>query len=302
MNDFQAGPITERITLLGRHESCVYWIEDQGQAVLMGGGMTYIIPDLLHQIETLRLHEQRIRQIWILHAHFDHCGIVPFLKKRWPWVQVVGSARAKELLDKPLIAQSVSDMNQKALAATGLSQTAGELGLPFEALPIDRSVTDGDVLRCGSLDLAVIGAPGHSSCSMAVYVPAEKALFASDAVGMRLKGVYQPTPNANYDQYQQTLAKLATYDVELLLLEHFGAYKGDDARAFIPKAMEAAARTRQLLEDTYRRTRDVEKCTQEVTALFLKRETDSFLSADVRALVAGQMVRFIAKKIDAETK
>ena len=135
----------------------------------------------------------------------------------------------------------------------------------------------------------------HSSCSIALYMPGEKALFASDAVGMRLRGNYHPTPNSNYDQYQQSLERLSRYDIDLLLLEHYGAYSDEDAHAFIPGAIQAARDTRRLIEETYARTRDVVQCTREITEIFLKRSGDSFLPDEVRAIVAGQMVRFVAK-------
>ncbi len=291
----QPGVVTPRITFLGRYESCVYLVQGKDESVLLGGGMAHIVPDLIQQLKDFKIDEQRIRRICILHSHFDHCGAVPFLKKRWPWATVTASVRANELLSKPNIAASIGQMNRKAVSQRGLDQEAEKLGIPFTDIEVEETIGEGDVLACGDLRLEVIETPGHSSCSIALYLPAEKALFASDAVGLRHKGVYQPTPNSNYDQYQQSLDRLAGYEVEVLLLEHFGASLGEDARCYIPNAIEAAQKTRQLLEETYKKTRDVEKCTQEITSLFLKRSTDSFLSEEVRALVAGQMVRYIAK-------
>jgi glyoxylase-like metal-dependent hydrolase (beta-lactamase superfamily II) len=295
----QPGRVSKRIQLLGRYESCVYLLQGREESWLLGGGMAYIVPELLEQIETFGIDERRISRICILHAHFDHCGAVPFLKKRWPWATVVASTRAKELIDKPQIVQSLARMNQNATARLGREALERSLGFQFDHLRVEATVAEGDRLRCGDLDLEVLEVPGHSSCSIAFYMPAERALFASDAVGLCTKGVHQPTPNSNYDQYQQSLEKMARLAPDLLLLEHFGAYTADDSRAFIPAAIEAARKTRELLEETYRRTRDIDRCTREITAIFLKRANDSFLSDDVRAMVAGQMVRFIAKNFEA---
>jgi len=81
-------------------------------------------------------------------------------------------------------------------------------------------------------------------------------------------------------------------------LEHFGAFLGLEAEQFIPNAIAAAQETRRLIEQTYMRTRDVDRCTEEITAQFLSRSADSFLPDDIRATVAGQMVRYIAKTLD----
>jgi 2-aminobenzoylacetyl-CoA thioesterase len=297
MNIYQPGKITERITLLGRSESCVYWVEDKGESVLLGGGMSYILSDLLQQIKAFELDEHRLRSICILHSHFDHCGVVPFLKQRWPWVRVTASARAKGLLEKPQILESIARMNQDAAAHAGLGPIP-DMEAAFAGFAVEETLTDGDRLPCGALDLQVIETPGHSSCSISIYMADEKALFASDAAGLHKNGVNYPTPNSNFDLYQQSLAKLAGYDTDQILLEHYGAFTGEDALGYIACARQAADRMRELLEETYRRTRDVEKCTREVAAMFIKQSGDSFLTDEVHTMMAGQMVRYIAKVID----
>lgn len=294
------GKITNSITFLGRYEACVYLVEGQGQSVLLGGGMAHIVPDLVRQLSEFQIDEQRITHIVVLHAHFDHCGAVPFLKKRWPWAKVTASTRAAELLAKPQVMEGIAQMNNQILESLGLSQAAEKEGFGFDTLQVEATVGEGDRLTCGQIDLEVLAVPGHSSCSIALHMPAEKALFASDALGIHRDGEHQPTPNSNFDQYQQSLEKMAPYAPEIILLEHFGAITGEDARGYIPRAITAAKETRELLEAAYRRTRDVEQCTREITELFLQRSADAFLPAAVRATVAKQMVRFIAKRMEAQ--
>ncbi len=294
----QPGYVTDDILLMGRPESCVYLLHGKEESVLLGGGMAYIVPDLLQQINAFGIDEQRIRRICILHAHFDHCGAVPFLKKRWPWAVITASGKARDLLARADVSETICQMNQEAITQRGLDTIARTLDFGFTGVIVEETLAEGDLLTCGNIELQVLEVPGHSSCSIALYMPSRKALFASDAVGVRKDGIYQPTPNSNYDQYQQSLARLSRFDLQVLLLEHYGSYLGQEAKAFIPKAIEAARETRHLLEETYRKTRDVDKCTQEVAALFKGRATDSFLSNNVRTMVAGQMVRYIARTLD----
>ena len=81
----QPGSVTNRILLLGRKESCVYLLKGDEELALIGGGMVHIVPDVIKQLQNFRIPEDKIKRIIILHAHFDHCGIVAFFKKRWPW-------------------------------------------------------------------------------------------------------------------------------------------------------------------------------------------------------------------------
>jgi glyoxylase-like metal-dependent hydrolase (beta-lactamase superfamily II) len=182
------GFVTDRILLLGRKESCVYLLKGRREYVLLGGGAAFIVPDVNHQLKKFNIEEKKINRIVILHSHFDHCGIVPFFKKQWPWAKISASPRAKELLTKPEVVKNISSLNQLLLDEYGLEKLAGKMGIEFDRIHVDDVVKEGDVLVCDDLSMEVIDVPGHSSCSIAVYVPQEKAMFASDA-GASLLGI-----------------------------------------------------------------------------------------------------------------
>lgn len=46
----QPGKVTDRILLLGRKESCIYLLKGKREYALLGGGMAYIIPDVIEQM------------------------------------------------------------------------------------------------------------------------------------------------------------------------------------------------------------------------------------------------------------
>jgi len=47
----QPGKIHERLWLLGSEESCVYLLEGNNESMIINGGMSYLVPELLHQFE-----------------------------------------------------------------------------------------------------------------------------------------------------------------------------------------------------------------------------------------------------------
>ena len=77
----EPGPVTDCIRFMGLTESCVYLVDGGGEYVLIGGGLAYVIPDLMDQLTRAGIQEEKIRRLLILHAHFDHCGMNAFLKK-----------------------------------------------------------------------------------------------------------------------------------------------------------------------------------------------------------------------------
>jgi len=175
------GKVTDRILLLGIKESSVYILKGKDEYAFLGGGMVHIVPEIIEQLKKFKIEEKKIQQIIILHSHFDHCGVVPFLKRRWPWAKITASQRAKELLAAPNVIETIEFMNQALLKEKGREDQAKDLRLEFTGINVEEVVKDDDIISCGDLTIEIIEVPGHSSCSIAAYVPEEKAMFASDA-------------------------------------------------------------------------------------------------------------------------
>jgi glyoxylase-like metal-dependent hydrolase (beta-lactamase superfamily II) len=293
----EPGSITPRITLLGRRESCLYLVDGGDASMLIEGGMTYLAPVVLEQLDTFGIDESKIKHLVILHTHFDHCGLIPFFKRRWPWATVSASARAKQLLADPEVTQRITDLNQAIIVKARLEEEARQMGLAFTPVKVEKTLSEGDVITCGDITAEVIEMPGHSSCSIAVHIPRERALFVSDAAGVRYKDFFLPTGNYNYDLYEKSLEKIAGYDVDLVLTGHFGGARGAEARTLLTSSLEDSKKTRVVLEASYKRTRDVDKSTEELVEFFMKKAPAYFLSRDVVAIIVGQMVRYIAKSM-----
>ena len=291
------GMITDRIWLVGRRESCAYIVGGGQDYALLGGAMAYVAPDVLEQLNRFGIDEDKIHRIVVLHSHFDHCGMVPFLKRRWPWAVVTASARSKELLQKPNVIESIAAFNQAMMAQSSLTDSAEERDLRFDGINVEAVVGEGDELTCSDLSLEILDVPGHSSCSIAIYVPQEKALFASDAGGIPFGDKIFTAANANFDLYQQSLEKMAGRDVAIFLAEHYGALAGAEGRRFLANAMAAAAETRRSLEEAYRATGDEARTTAIVTDRIMAETPEGFLPREVVAIVAGQMVHYIAKTL-----
>ena len=290
------GKVTERITLLGKRESNIYLIEgDRGSAVL-GGGMAYIAPDVSAQMAEFGVDEKKISHLIIHHAHFDHVGVIPFLHRRLPWAKVHASGRARELLSTPKVLDSIIAYNQGLLDLNAPDFPAGEAGLDQEGFRVDNVVKEGDEIDLGNLTLRFLEVPGHSSCSMAVYMPEIKALSASDAGGIPYGDNIFTSANSNFDLYQSSLQKMAALEVETYLAEHYGASVGEQARTYIVRSIESAGQTREVLENVYNRVKDQQKAAEEVTDFFMNHAAGYFLPREVMSMVAGQMVRFIANK------
>ena len=289
------GHITERIILLGRKESSVYLLDGGGTYALLGGGFSYIVPDVEKQLQQFDIPNEKIERILILHSHFDHCGIVPYFKNKWPWATITATARAKELLSTPKVIKGIKDLNRMMLKERRLKRDQKSYFIDEFQIDVESVVGDGDTIVLGDRSMHIIDAPGHSSCSMAVYVPLEKAMFASDSAGIPFGDHVFTAANSNFDRYMQSLQKIFTFEMDIILAEHQGARSGRECKRFIQLSKDSAVRMRRMLEESYARTQDVEQSTQEITAKVMAQSPNDFFTTTVISLVVRQMMNYIKR-------
>lgn len=92
------GKVRDRLWFLGCEESGVYLLEGKDGSVIINGGLSYIVSELLQQFKEFGIDEEKVRKFLILHAHFDHIGIVPFFKRRHPDMEIYASERGWKIL------------------------------------------------------------------------------------------------------------------------------------------------------------------------------------------------------------
>jgi glyoxylase-like metal-dependent hydrolase (beta-lactamase superfamily II) len=296
----QPGKVRDGLWLLGREESCVYLLEGSEASMMISGGMSYIAPDILDQFGAFNIDEKRISKHLILHAHFDHVGVIPFLKRRNPDLQVFGSARAWELLGEEKVIRTINAFSREAAKRMGHGHVYESHDLDWDDQITGQTVSEGDVIGLGDLSVRVLETPGHSTCSITAYVPEMKALFASDGGGIPYKDRIIASGNSNFTDYQASLERLKTLDVDLVCADHYGYITGDEAKRFIDESIESARCERALIEEIYRKTRDIKKAARELTEGFYSGRGDYLIAPEIFEGVYRQMVRHVAGAMENE--
>jgi glyoxylase-like metal-dependent hydrolase (beta-lactamase superfamily II) len=272
-------------------------LEGKNESMIISGGMSYILPDVLQQIRDFGIKEDRIGRLLILHAHFDHVGIVPFLKRRHPELQVYGSSRAWEILSMPKAIHTINAFSDMVTARMGRVNDCSGLDLQWREDVNGASVSDGDQMEIDDFEVQILETPGHSSCSISAYVPKIKALFASDGGGIPYRDTIITPGNSNFTLFQQSLETLKDLDVEYLCADHYGYIAGEEAGDFIGQTIQMAKQNRSLMEEAYLRTGDVERAAHELVTSFYESYPDYVLSKEIFQGIYGQMVRHIAKSL-----
>ncbi len=293
----QAGKICEHMWYLGREESGVYLLEGSESSMIINGGLSCIVPDVLRQFEKFGIDEQRIKKILILHSHFDHVGIVPFFKRRNPDLQICASERAWEILTMPQAIDTINRFSTLTAERLNCSAILTEYDVEWRNDISGKAVSEGDFIGLDTVDVSILETPGHSSCSLSAYAPAVKALFPSDSGGIPFKNIIVSSGNSNYTLFQQSLEKLRLLDVAYYCADHYGYVTGTEARSFVERTIDAARTFRRRMESGYRRTGSVDATVKQMMVDMAHELNEYVLPGDIIAGIYGQMVKHIATKM-----
>jgi len=291
------GKIIDQLWYLGHEESGIYLLDGGNEAMIINGGLRYILPDVLRQFKEFGIDEKKIAKLLILHSHFDHVGIVPFLKRRHPDLQIYASLRAWEILGMHNAIDTINEFGQRVTEKAGMVQQCSGYDLDWRNDVSGAAISEGDRIRVGHIELHILETPGHSSCHISAYAPQLKVLFSSDGGGIPFKETIIPSGNSDYTQFQQSLEKLKPLKTDYLCADHYGYVTGEEARNYISRTIELARERRVAMEEAYRRTGNVESAAQELTASFYAQNPDYFVSREIYEGVYRQMIRHVAQAL-----
>lgn len=284
--------------LLGGKQSLVYLVRGE-ESMIIGGGMSWIAPQLEEQLARFEIGAAEIKYLVIQHSHFDHCGAVPYLKRRFPGLKVLATGAAKNILSKPKVISYIELVNRLIIDAYGLQDQYEKMNLKVDAIEIDAVVDGSSVIDLGGgLEVRFIEVPGHSVCAVAVYIPGLKAIFPTDAAPCPAGSIgklARPSPQYDFTLYQQSLKKLLGYDIELCGFEHFAAVTGADARRVLQNGLDQAIAYGKRIVDLYRESGDLEAIARQVAHETMEADSFDFLNEDLLMPISRAEVRNILK-------
>ncbi len=298
MRNRKAGQIRDRLWYLGREESGVYLLEGKSCSLILSGGMSYLAPVVQKQIHDFGIDEGQIGKLLILHAHFDHVGLVPFFRRRYPALDIFASTRAWEILRMPKAIKTINAFSRLVAERMGFTGCLEGADLDWRSDIAGAAVSEGSEIDLGGLTVRILETPGHSSCSLSAYCPEMCALFPSDGGGIPYEDIILPAGNSNYTLYQASLEKLKPLAVDILCADHYGYVTGTEAETYLMHSIDAARKYRAAIEAVYRRTGSIDETVKQLLDDIYTRRPGYFLSPEIYAAVYRQTVRHIAGALE----
>ncbi|HPL97991.1 MAG TPA: MBL fold metallo-hydrolase [Smithellaceae bacterium] len=288
----QAGQIDDGLWLLGAEESCVYLLEGTKTSVLISAGMPYILPDLFRQMASWGMKPEKIEHVVILHAHFDHIGVVPYLKRNRPGMKIYASARGWEVLANPRAIDVINEFSEKVrLRMKGSEDALAGMDWKWRDDVKGETLAQGDSLDIGGRPLEFFETPGHSSCSISAWVPGLNILFPSDAVAIPYRDEYIIAVGSSFEKYLASLDKLAGLDVRMICADHYGCVEGVEAREYIGQTRAAALQMMDRMREALAQEGSVEAAARQLIRLHYERRPDYFVHPDILLRTYTQMLK-----------
>ncbi|MCX5908134.1 MAG: MBL fold metallo-hydrolase [Deltaproteobacteria bacterium] len=293
------GKVSAQIDYLGTRKNGTFLLKGH-EAMLIGGGMSWTAPALEKQFADLRYDPQCIRYLAVQHSHFDHCGAVPYLKRKFPHLQILASAYAQKVFANPKAMDFMGKQNQQMIEQMGLTEEARRLGSHLDGIQVDRVVKEGDSINLGEGIVAeFMEVPGHTKCAIAVYVPKLEALFPTDAVPFPTDDGREPSfpsPQFDYASFQASLARLAALPVKILANEHHGVLLGEEASQFIKEGLARTNGLKKYLMEEYQQAGGLDQLAQRMADRAMAKNKMPFMDRETQVIVS----RTVAQKMLAD--
>jgi glyoxylase-like metal-dependent hydrolase (beta-lactamase superfamily II) len=294
----EPGKITERLDFLGSSENCLYLLKGSDMMII-GGGMSWVAPALEVQFAAMNLEPEKLKYLVISHSHFDHCGAVPYLKRKFPRIHILASAHAQTIFSKEKTINYIASTNKFPVDNMSLQSEYEKLNLKFDGIHVDRVITKKDIINLGDgIEVHFLEVPGHTRCSIAVYVPQLKALFPADAApppAENKDAIFFPGPQYDFEMYKQSMERLASLEIEIYASEHYGVVTGSQARELLQQGLRQTERFRKRIIDIYQQIQDFDGTVQKGAAEILGKNKFDFMGmgSEMELMVLGLAIRRI---------
>lgn len=163
---------------------------------------------------------KRVRRVVLTHEHLDHANGLPLWREAG--AELVASRRA---------ALKLHD---------GRDPTSEMFGGRIPKLDVDTIVADGDHVRLGDRDYAVLETPGHAPGSACYWDEAGGVLFAGDMLFAEGGIGRFDFPDSSPPQILESILRLGKLPVKVLHSGHGPSLEGDAARRSLAASVHHA--------------------------------------------------------------
>jgi glyoxylase-like metal-dependent hydrolase (beta-lactamase superfamily II) len=214
----------------------VYLTIDSDGMTLIDASIARSGPKILQQIAALGRPLSDLKRILVTHAHPDHIGGLPVVQ-RATGAQVLASA-----IERPVVEGRTSIPRTPPENRIGLGRFVSVPETTMPGTPVDRELSDGEVLPEVLGGMQVVATPGHAPGHLAFWHPALRIVFCGDTI-FRLPNLRLPFSVVTYDmrENKRSIGRVVQLDPAIVCFGHGKPLSQDTTQALRRFAQKVGA-------------------------------------------------------------
>jgi len=232
---------------LGHGAFPVYLVRGDRSSALVEAGISATADDVCRRLDQSGTAPDFIV---ITHPHGDHVAGLDAIRVRFPAIRVLAGEGAAAFLSHPRIAEAIVAEDLYLSSCLALRGYPGRVPIG-KAPSLDGATicSNGEEVDLGGVTLRLVAVGGHAPGNLAVFIPEERTLLASDSLGFHYPGggVF-PVFFTGYGEYMASLARLESLHPERLGLGHYGWMEGAEVGEAFALARRCASVLRERLK------------------------------------------------------
>ena len=233
--------LTERLYLVAsgadgfglthRSDCHVYLLDGGSELALIDAGAGVDTAAVMRRLAALPVERDRIRRLFVTHAHADHAG---------------GAAALRDELGlavscSPEVAAILRAGDERAASVdVGRAQGTYAPDYVYRATPVDEELADGQVVAVGEARVRVVATPGHATGHLCFLLEdaGRTDLFTGDTLLFGGRIVLQSTWDCVLDAHIESLRRLGEHAFEGFFPGH-RTLSVSDGQRHLERAIEA---------------------------------------------------------------
>lgn len=269
-----------------------FLVDDGKTSLLVDSGFAFTGDKVAKNIQDV-LGDRLLDFIFLTHSHYDHALGSAYVLKYWPEAKVIAGEYATKIFQKPSAKAIMRDMDRKFADRCQV----GDYEDRVDDLRVDISVKDGDQVAVGDMVFRTVNLPGHTKCSVGLYLEENKLLISTETIGIFTgEGFVFPSYLVGYRMALDSIERVEQMDIENILLPHYGLLNAEQTRFYLQNAKKNAIETAEEMADILRRGGTREEAAQFFKDKYYHGKVKTIYPEDALDLNTGIMVKLIEKE------
>ena len=221
----------KNVKILASTQNPVYLIEDNNEFILIEGGLSRDASLFLNQLYKHVGDLNKITHWIILHAHYDHCGLIPYIAPLLKHVTLWASEKAIKNFKSLKSLKVIEQLNKEVLAIGSNEDNSFKFNsCTLEELTYQELIEGHRYQFTENYHFEIISTPGHSPCSISLWEPSKSLCFVSDCLGEIITEKHWfPLIFQDPVLYLKSIKKIESCNAKNLFLGHNGILTGSTA-------------------------------------------------------------------------